>query len=98
MDQQSRSIGCVKWFNNQKGFGFIQANGQDYFVHHSEISVGDVSFRYLVQGEYVSFLTKKVARTNQNVDGVMASNVTGINGGFLMCQTRAANMATFVTR
>lgn len=95
---QGRSIGCVKWFNNQKGFGFIHSEGQDYFVHHSEITAENVSFRYLVQGEYVHFSTKAVARSNQNKDGVMAHNVTGLNNGFLMCQTRAANMATFVTR
>ena len=97
MQNEDQLIGCVKWFNNQKGFGFIHSKGQDYFVHHTEIEAKDIPFRYLVQGEYVSFSTKKVERSNKS-DGVMAQKVTGLNGGFLMCQTRAANMASFITR
>ena len=95
--EEPRLLGCVKWFNNQKGFGFIHSKGQDYFVHHSEIKAENVTFRYLVQGEYVHFSTKKVERS-QKTDGVMAQNVTGLENGFLMCQTRASNMTTFVTR
>ena len=35
----SRENGVVKWFNNQKGFGFIKpsSGGQDLFVHHTDI-------------------------------------------------------------
>ena len=47
-------IGRVKWFNNQKGYGFIsQAEGPDVFVHYSAIS-GE-GFRSLKAGEEVSF-------------------------------------------
>jgi CspA family cold shock protein len=46
--------GKVKWFNDQKGFGFIeQENGPDVFVHHASIT-GD-GFKTLAEGEAVEF-------------------------------------------
>ncbi len=46
--------GTVKWFNDQKGFGFITTNdGRDLFVHHSNI-VSD-GFRTLAEGAKVKF-------------------------------------------
>lgn len=49
-----REHGKVKWFNNNKGFGFIeQDNGQDVFVHYSAIS-GD-GYKTLSEGQTVEF-------------------------------------------
>jgi len=46
--------GKVKWFNESKGFGFIeQEDGNDVFVHYSSIE-GD-GFKTLVEGEEVEF-------------------------------------------
>jgi CspA family cold shock protein len=48
--------GKVKWFNNQKGFGFItQDSGPDVFVHHSSI-IGP-GYKTLIEGEMVTFET-----------------------------------------
>lgn len=49
-----KSTGRVKWFNNSKGYGFIEQPGeQDIFVHYSSIS-GD-GYKTLIQGEEVEF-------------------------------------------
>jgi CspA family cold shock protein len=46
--------GTVKWFNDQKGFGFItQDDGPDVFVHHSAIDAA--GFRSLSEGDQVEF-------------------------------------------
>jgi CspA family cold shock protein len=46
--------GTVKWFNDSKGFGFIQQEGgKDLFVHHSAIQ-GE-GFKSLAEGDRVSF-------------------------------------------
>ncbi|MEZ0329321.1 MAG: cold-shock protein [Dissulfuribacterales bacterium] len=48
------SEGTVKWFNDAKGFGFIQQdNGKDVFVHHSAIKAD--GFKTLTEGARVSF-------------------------------------------
>jgi CspA family cold shock protein len=46
--------GTVKWFSNKKGYGFIQQeDGNDLFVHHSEINMS--GFKTLAEGEQVTF-------------------------------------------
>ena len=48
------TTGTVKWFNNQKGYGFITPEeGNDVFVHHSEIQ-GD-GYKSLEEGQKVEF-------------------------------------------
>jgi CspA family cold shock protein len=49
------SEGKVKWFNEGKGFGFIEKNdgSGDVFVHYSAIQVG--GFKTLTEGQFVSF-------------------------------------------
>ncbi len=61
--------GIVKWFNEKKGFGFIQQeNGQDLFVHYSSISMD--GFKTLIEGDRVSFEVEETDR------GFQARNVT----------------------
>ena len=51
---EEREVGVVKWFNNGKGYGFIEREGgDDVFVHYSEIS-GD-GFKSLDEGQKVEF-------------------------------------------
>ena len=53
--------GTVKWFNDKKGFGFIQQeNGPDIFVHYS--SIDSTGFKSLVQGDQVSFEVEEGSR------------------------------------
>ena len=61
--------GIVKWFNNRKGFGFIeQQNGPDVFVHHSGINA--TGFRSIEEGDHVTF------DLEQGPKGPAAVNVT----------------------
>jgi len=86
-------VGQVKWFNNKVGFGFITMKDEDnvdkdVFVHFSTINVSDTQYRYLVQGEYVEFdLTTSSKPPHEH----QSSNISGIKGGKLMCETRQLN-------
>jgi len=86
----SRLIGRVKWFNNKAGYGFITVtdgtrSGTDIFVHHSAIMVENQQYKYLVQGEYVEF---SESATSSGTHEYQASDVLGVKGGKLMCETR----------
>lgn len=61
--------GTVKWFNDQKGYGFITPeNGKDVFVHHSSIQ-GD-GFKTLREGEKVEFEITRGPKGEQAVNVV----------------------------
>ena len=99
MNIQGQQQGRVKWFNNKNGFGFItlvsgdtfenEEEDNDIFVHHSAINVKSDQYRYLVEGEYVSFSIEST--DNNSTHKYQASNVRGICGGMLMCETREEN-------
>jgi CspA family cold shock protein len=65
----NRKQGTVKWFNAEKGYGFIsQEGGDDLFVHYSEIQSG--GYRTLEEGARVEF------EVTQGKKGKQASAVT----------------------
>lgn len=59
--------GTVKWFNDQKGYGFISSRGDDYFVHFKEIQAD--GFKSLKEGDKVRF------NPEQGNKGLVAKNV-----------------------
>ena len=62
------AVGQVKWFNDAKGYGFIeQEDGEDVFVHHSEIQME--GFKTLSEGQQVEF------EITQGPKGPQASSV-----------------------
>ncbi|RME35589.1 MAG: cold-shock protein [Gammaproteobacteria bacterium] len=61
--------GTVKWFNDEKGYGFIeQESGRDVFVHHSAINGS--GRKTLLEGQRVSMVV------SEGEKGLQASNVT----------------------
>lgn len=65
----ARTTGTVKWFNAEKGFGFIsRPDGDDIFVHYSEIQGS--GYRTLEEGAKVEF------EITQGKKGLQASGVT----------------------
>ena len=68
----ARSQGTVKWFNAEKGFGFIsREGGDDLFVHYSEIQGS--GYKSLDEGATVEF------DITEGRKGLQASNVTVVN-------------------
>jgi len=92
-ETQSRLVGKVKWFNNKAGYGFITASEgefaeKDIFVHYSTINVSNPQYKYLVQGEYVEF---ELVKSQNETHEFQATNVSGIKGGLIMCETRSTS-------
>ncbi len=71
-EQSMKEQGTVKWFNNSKGFGFIQraSGGDDVFVHHSAIQ--EAGFKSLEEGQLVEFTV------NTGPKGLQASDVVKV--------------------
>ena len=87
-----RLFGRVKWFNNKAGYGFITVTesggdkaGKDVFAHHSAVTVASEQYKYLVMGEYVSFTW---CVSDSDTHEFQAGDIRGVDGGFLMCETR----------
>ena len=86
-----RFTGRVKWFNNKAGYGFVTITdgsqaSKDVFVHHSAVKVDSEQYKYLVQGEYIEFCLSDTKGVGDHE--YQAGDVSGINGGKLMCETR----------
>ena len=61
--------GVVKWFNNEKGYGFIRRDsGEDVFVHHSAIQGN--GFKSLDEGDHVEFIVTQGSKGYQAQDVV----------------------------
>jgi CspA family cold shock protein len=79
-------IGCVKWFNKSKGYGFVkiisdsQWKNQDLFLHFSNIKAEN--YKVVYPGEYISLDVIHDAEKNKNI----CSNVTGVMGNKLLIE------------
>ena len=73
MGVTSMAVGKVKWFNNAKGFGFIQEDGRDddIFVHYTAIA--DDGYKSLEDGQTVNF------EVCEGPKGLHAKNVTKVD-------------------
>jgi cold shock CspA family protein len=96
VSESGRLLGQVKWFNNKAGYGFITVNdgefaGKDIFIHYSAIRVTNSQYKYLVQGEYVEF---NLVKSNTDAHEYQATDISGVKGGALMCETRRVNRTT----
>lgn len=80
----AKYVGQCKWFSDKLGYGFLticdgEKKGLDIFSHHSGIKPLNSNYKTLKKGEYVEF------NIVNGMNGLQAVNVTGINGGALMC-------------
>lgn len=67
--------GRVKWFNNEKGYGFIEyKENEDIFVHYSAISQD--GYKSLSEGQYVEFNLVETPKGYQALDVIVVKEVT----------------------
>lgn len=90
-NSNQRYQGVVKWFNHQRGFGFISniddnSPHTDVFVHHSKLDTKKPTYKTLYKGEYIEYCVE----TDDN-GKECASSVTGIRGLALMCESNQEN-------
>ena len=82
----TKLLGCVKWFNNKRGYGFVTYTDNniehDVFVHHTGVQPLNSQYRTLTTGEYVSFVLKPPSTEGEREQAI---DVTGVNGGPLLC-------------
>jgi hypothetical protein len=69
--------------------------GKDIFVHYSSINVLNTQYKYLVQGEYVEF---NIVKTENDKYEYNSTNVSGIKGGTIMCETRKTTVPPLQNR
>jgi len=87
-----RRVGCVKWFGSELGYGFVtqispgENQGEDIFVHQSNISTNEEVYRILYDGETVMF---DLQVTEGDKHPYQAVNVTGYQDVSLQCENPA---------
>jgi len=74
MEEKKVCTGTVVWFNDKRGYGFLQPDdgGKDLFVHYTNV-ISDAKFKTLVAGQRVSFTV------GSNKNGPQAENITVID-------------------
>jgi len=68
-------VGKIKWFNNEKGYGFIEGdNGEDIFVHYSAIK--QEGYKSLSEGQMVEYELLETEKGLQAINVKEVSNAT----------------------
>ena len=69
--------GRVKWFNNEKGYGFIEyKNNEDIFVHYSAINQD--GYKSVSEGQFVEFNLVETPKGYQALDVVVVKQTTNV--------------------